>query len=218
MTALAVEEQLPDYKPVKLQVVAPGAIQLMLDLEAAGLITPRTLTLPEGIEYGTAEALGVFISEIITRGNFYLGDWLIECEEKLPVEFSQLAEATGRSEPTRLHLMSVCRAVPATRRREALLWGHHVAVYKLGAQDQKRWLAAAEKNGWSAAELRRQMKADRRDERPALPGTEQGEVDPDMLVDAARSMIHNAEIAGENVICRIEDYTRVKAALGEETA
>lgn len=216
MSALAVEEQLPDYRPHALSEVGPSALQLMLDLEKAGLITPRTLQLPDGIEYGTAEALGVFISEIITRGNFYLGDWLCEVEAKLPDFFSQLSEATGRSEPTRLHLMSVCRNVPSSRRREQLLWGHHVAVYKLPAREQKQWLGAAAKNGWSAAELRRQMKADRHDERPALPGTEPGEVDEKLLVEAARSLIHNAELAGENVIVRIEDYTRVKAALGEE--
>jgi hypothetical protein len=219
MSNLALTEGLnPDHAPAKLSDVAQSAMQLMLSLEEAGLITPRSLTLPEGIEYGTAEALGVFIAEIKTRGNFYIGDWMIECEEKLPTEFSQLAEATGLSEPTRLFIMSVCRAVPPNRRRDTLTWSHHVAVYKLPAKEQRSWLAAAEKNGWSYTELRTQMKADRQDARPQLPGTEDHSRDPDMalLLEASRSMIHNAEIAGENVICRIEDYTRVKAALGEE--
>lgn len=213
------EEYLPDYEPPKLSVIGPSAVQLMLDLENAGLITKRALELPPGIEYGSVEALGVFISEIVTRGNFYLGDWLLEVEAKLPEWFSQLSEATGRSEQTRLHLMSVCRAIPPSRRRDELLWGHHVAVYKLGANEQKRWLAAAVKNGWSAADLRQAMKADRIDSKPQIPGTEEADHhEPDMglLLEAAKSLVRNAELAGENVIVRVEDYTRVKAALGEE--
>lgn len=214
-TAL-VEELNPEHAPTTLQAVAPSAVQLMLKLEDAGLLTPRALRLPDDISYDKCDALGAFLGELKSRGNFYLGDWLIEVEQRFPEEFAQAAESTGLSEQTNLRVMAVCRNVPSSRRRDVLSWSCHAAVQSLDAREQKAWLDRAAKSNWGFKELRSAMQAARHDEKPQLPGTEPGEPDAELLLDAARALVAHAEIAGENVIVRVEDFTRVKAALGVE--
>jgi hypothetical protein len=212
-----VEELNPDHESIALAEAAPMAMQLLLDLEAGGLLTPRALHLPDGIEYTRSESLGVFLGELKSRGNFYLGDWLIDTEQRFPEQFSQAADSTGLAEQTNLRVMAVCRNVPESR-RNACSWSVHAAVSGLPAREQKAWLARALKSGWGYSELRKHMQAARHEERPQLPGIEAGEPDAALLIDAVRSLLANAEDAGENVICRREDIARVRAAVGMEEA
>lgn len=217
MSSLALIDDIrSDYEPHSLAVIGPGALQLMLDLEKAGVAKPRSLELPTDISDDAAIGVLGFIGELKTRGNFYLGDAMLQLEKLKPDVFYQYVEATGLAEETCRYIMRVCDNIPANRRKDELTWSTHTLVYKLGAREQNAWLGKAAKEHWTYAQLRKAMKADRSEAAPPLPGTEPGEVDANMLVEAARSLIHNAEMAGENVICRVEDYTRVKAALGEE--
>jgi len=217
MSSLALIDDInPDYEPLALAETGPTAIQLLLDLEKAGLAKPRSLTLPPDLPTSQAIALGGFLGELKTRGNFYVGDWLIQCEQMYPEEFSQIAEATGLSESTRLRVMAVCLAITEARRRDNLTWSTHALVYKLGAREQNAWLGKASRLNWTYSELKKALTADRQEQAPQLPGTEDVEPDTDLLIEAARSLVRNAELAGDNVICRIEDFKRVEAALGEE--
>lgn len=215
-TALLVEEVNPDHQAVTLASTAPTAMQLLLDLEGAGLLTPRALTLPPGIEYGPAEALGAFLGELKSRGNFYFGDWLLEIEARFPEQFSQASEATGLAEDTNIRVMTICRSVPPQRRRDRLSWSTHALVAAMQPREQTRWLTKAETNGWGYSELRAEIRKAREAERPPLEGLNPHEPQPDLLLEAARSLVRNAQEAGENVIVRRDDFVRVKAALGME--
>lgn len=217
MSSLALIDDIrSDYQPRALAEVGPGALQLMLDLEKAGAAKPRSLELPADLTDDAAIAVLGFIGELKTRGNFYLGDAMLQLEKLKPDIFYQYVEATGLTEETCRYIMRVCDNIPASRRKDELTWSTHTLVYKIGAREQNAWLRKAAADHWTFAQLKKAMKADRSEERPQLPGTEPGEVDEKLLVEAARSLIHNAELAGENVIVRVEDFTRVKAALGEE--
>jgi hypothetical protein len=219
MSSLALVEELnPAHEAVQLSEAAPGAMQLLLDLEATGALTIRALSLPAEVSYAEYEGLGAFLGEFKSRINFYLGDWLIFGEGTFAERWSQACEGTGLAEQTLLRVMAVCRGIPPSRRVDQLSWSVHAAVYTLPAREQKTWLRRALEHGWGYAELRKAMQSARRDERPPMfdDHAAAGEVDQNLLVEAARSLIRNAEEAGENVIVRVEDYTRVKAALGEE--
>jgi hypothetical protein len=216
MSALALVEELnPEHTPQPLAVTGPGAMQLLLDLETSGALTPRVLSLPAEIEYDRYEGLGAFLGEVKSRINFYLGDWLIFGEGTFGERFGQAGIATGLSEQTLLRIMAVCRGVPPSRRRDGVSWSVHAAVYTLPAREQRTWLARAAEHAWGYAELRKAMQAARRDEAPPM-FDDAHEANPDQVVEAARVLVANAEIAGENVIVRREHFARLRAALGEE--
>lgn len=214
-TALAlVEELAPDYQSHPFD---SSAIQLLLDLEAAGVATPRALNLPHEVEYDAAEALVAYLAEVKNRANFYIGDVLNAAEVRFPEVYAQMAHATGFTEGTLLWIMAVCRDVPAARRRDRLHWSHHMAVKKLPARQQTKWLTKAEEDGLSYSDLVAAIKAAGAIERPPLEGLEPPPaIDTGLLVQAAQSLVRNAEVAGENVIIRREDFAQVKAALGQE--
>jgi hypothetical protein len=216
MSVVLVEELNYDHEPLDLAPVAPGAIQLLVDLEASGALTPRALGLPDDIGYDQYESLGAFLGEFKSRINFYLGDWLIFGEGTFAERWSQACEATGLAEQTLLRIMDVCRKVPPGR-RNGCVWSIHAGVSSLGAREQRSWLRRALENQWSYAELRNQLRSARHDAEPPLfEDTGPGEPIPDLVVEAARSLIRNAEEAGENVIVRREDFVQLRAALGEE--
>jgi len=217
MSSLAlVDDVRSDYVPVTLAATGPTALQLMLDLEQSGAAKPRSLELPVDISDDAAIGVLAFIGELKTRGNFYLGDACLQLEKLHPDVFYQYVEATGLAEETVRRIMRICDTIPAGRRKDNLTWSTHTLVAKIGAREQNAWLSKASKEHWTYAQLRAAMKADRIEDSPPLPGTEPQEVDEELLVEAARSLVRNAEQAGENVIVRVEDFTRVKAALGEE--
>ncbi len=218
MSAMAIIEEVnPEHAHIQLAPVAPGAMQLLLDLEASGALTPRAMNLPTDIDYDRYESLGAFLGEFKSRVNFYLGDWLIHGESTFGERFAQASEATGLAEQTLLRIMAVCRNVPAARRRDALSFSVHAAVQSLDVRAQNRWLKKAEGAGWGYAELRKAMQAARHDERPQMFDDEaEGEPIMDRVLEVARLLVANAEIAGENVIVRREDYVQLRAALGLE--
>lgn len=220
MSTLALVEELnPEHEHTALAPVAPGAMQLLLDLEASGALTPRAMNLPDDLDYDRYESLGAFLGEFKSRVNFYLGDWMIHGEGTIGERFSQACEATGLAEQTLLRIMAVCRNVPAARRHDALSFSVHAAVQSLDVRAQKTWLKRAEEHGWGYAELRKAMQAARHDEKPPLfDGDEPRDSEPvvDRVLEVARLLIANAEIAGENVIVRREDYVQLRAALGLE--
>lgn len=214
-TALAlVEELVPDYESHPLD---SSAVQLLLDLEAAGAAKPRALTLPEDMEYESVEAVVAYVAEVKNRANFYMGDALNTSETRFNELFAQLAHVTGFAEGTLMWVMSVCRDVPEAIRRDGLHWSHHAAVKSLPRRQQKKWLDAAEEEGLSATELAARIKAARpQQERLPTGDDEQPAVDTARVVEVAKLIAGHAEVAGENVIIRREHYTQLLAALGQE--
>lgn len=217
MSVALVDDLAPDAAPHALAETAEP-FALMLSLEQAGAATPTSLELPPDLDYDTYEAIGRLLGEWYKRNAWYIGDFLVYGEGIYGERFAQAAAETGLSEQTLLNRSYVCRHIPPSRRRPELSFSTHALVAPLGAREQRAWLARAAEHGWTRAELAARMKARRKDEQPQLlpeVGTG-GEVNEALLLEAARSLVANAELAGENVIVRREDYARVRAALGEE--
>lgn len=133
----------------------PGGIELLVQLEQAGALTPTGLTLTDpNMPIGQAEAIGMLLGRMHMSVRFAIGDWLLFIENVYPSEWSQLAEVLGMSERTRGDYMRVSQQVPRSRRRPKLDWSQHRAVAALPAPEQKEWLRKAEDERMSHHALR----------------------------------------------------------------
>lgn len=208
-----------DVAPIPLA-DALTSVELLIDLERSGALTPTAMQLPE-IEWDVYESVGSFLGSINRRCSWYIGDWLLHGKEQFGEKFAQAASITGLAEQTLLNRMFVCENVPPSRRLEGVPFSCHAAVARLKPDEQSRWLKAAQRGGWSLAELKQRMKAARKDERPALPGTDDpvGEPDMEMLLDVARAILRDAKRDESNpavYLVPAEDMARLTAALGQE--
>ncbi|MBF8297402.1 MAG: hypothetical protein HW395_59 [candidate division NC10 bacterium] len=83
--------------------------------------------------------------------------WVLDGERQWGDRATQAAcEATGLAPQTVLNILSVARAFPDSRRREALSFGHHAALTALPPAEQDRLLDLAEKAALSVTALRRE--------------------------------------------------------------
>lgn len=216
MASIALPDDLsPEYEHAQLH-LDPEAFAVIHQLADAGVVTATALNLTEDLPYDKAELIAVYFGEMSRHLSWWVGDLLVYAEEHYGEQFAQLAASTGLSEQALLRRVYVCRNVPPQRRRAGLPFSVHMAVASLGAKEQTKWLKRADEGQWSAQELRTRMKSARKDEAPPMFDDDPVDVDPALLTEAARSLVANADVQGENVICRREDFARVKAALGEE--
>ncbi len=209
-----------DVHPIPLA-EALTSVELLIELERTGALTPTAMQLPD-VEWDVYESVGAFLGSINRRCAWYIGDWLLHGKAQFGERFAQAASITGLSEQTLLARMFVCENVPPSRRIEGVPFSCHAAVARLKPDEQERWLKACEKGGWSYAELKQRMKAARKDEHPAIPGTENGpsgEPDMGMLLEVARAILRDAKRADDDpsvFLVPAEDMARLTAALGEE--
>lgn len=195
------------------------SVQLLLDLEAAGAISPTSLDL-SGMEisYDRAEALAGFLGRVKRSSSWWVGDFLIFAEGAYGEKFAQAAAATGLEEQTLLNYSYVCRQIPASRRIAGLPFSVHAEVAALKPREQKYWLDKALKGGWSRAELRARMKAKRKDEAPALPIDDDPPADG-LLEEVARAILRDVTRHPDDsslMIVPSDDIARLEAALGGE--
>lgn len=105
------------------------------------------------------EWLSVFelIRRVQSGIQWIIGDWLVYGEENLGKTYNELAQITHYSEKTLRNLAAVARAVPMSRRRDTLSFGHHAAIAALPAPGQNQWLDYAAEQGLSVMALRRAL-------------------------------------------------------------
>lgn len=209
MTTLDVARPLHEQQP---------AFQLILTLEEAGMIDRVSLTLPDDTSVDVVEGTAAFLGEIKRRGSWYLGDLLNQAEAYHGELYGQVAGATGLNEEYLQHVKFVCMNVAKEIREPTLSFGTHAAVARLNPKEQKAWLTQAAKKGWSEKGLRAAMQAKRKDMKPQLPGTEDGETGKkEDIVEVARAILRDArphEDDASLVILPVDDISRLEAALG----
>lgn len=192
------------------------AFQHVKSLADAGAITATSLTLSDpSMSYDLYESLGAYLGRMNRSCAWWIGDWLVFGEGAFPDRYAQAAEVTGLAEQTLLNRVYVCKNIPPSRRKASLSFSVHSEVAPLGAREQKAWLDRAERGGWSQRDLRAQMKASRKDERPALTP---GDDDLTGLREVALAILRDARPAedGQNHLIPNEDIARLKAAVGAE--
>lgn len=195
------------------------AVQLLLDLEAAGAVTETALNLtdPE-MDFDRYEALGTFLGAMKRRTSWWIGDWLNFGEGVYGERFAQAAAATGLNEQTLLHYQFVCRNVPDSRRVAALAFGVHALVARLEPREQSYWLKQAARKDWGEKDLREAMKAKRHDQQPPMFDDGEDGSQKTVLGQVAEAILRDAvpHIDGQHHLIPNEDIARLKAALGQE--
>lgn len=137
-----------------------NSVDLLRDLEEAGALTETALMLTDpSMSYDRFEALGHFLGKVNRSCAFWIGDWLNFGEQIYGEKVAQAAEATGLAAQTLANRMSVCRHIPPERRRASLAFGVHAEVAYLEPRERDLWLDRAEREQWTRAKLRGEMRA-----------------------------------------------------------
>lgn len=155
---------------------------------------PGVRVLPQGLEFTelpSYDELRVVLSQVgVIRdwSAWAIGDALVVGEMVHGDAIAQAAEVLRRDPDTILEFQRVAARFPHRRRRASLSWSHHQAVSALryAPEEADAWLDRAEREGWSAKQLREELSAPRR----------LGEVDAKAVVAAARDLCLAAECKG----------------------
>ncbi len=99
-----------------------------------------------------------FLFTIEGRLNWLIGDAILIGERVYGKTYEEMALLTGKAVKTLRNYVYVVSSVEMSRRRDKLTFGHHAEVASMVPEHQDRWLADAEQNRWSVAELRKQLK------------------------------------------------------------
>lgn len=96
--------------------------------------------------------------------------------------YAQAVSLTQRSYSSLANAASVCRKFGLSRRRSGLSFTHHAEVAALNVEQQEALLTEAERQGWSARELREHVRAIRDELNASLRAVDAG----DQVEPAAR--------------------------------
>jgi hypothetical protein len=96
---------------------------------------------------------------VIERGSRWaIGDLLVFLGKRYGETYDAAADATGYQAQTLKNMAWVSRRVPPELRHEDVSWGHHRIVAKFEQDEQAEWLEKSAENGWTSAELSRELK------------------------------------------------------------
>ena len=140
----------------------------LLPSSQAGSATRLGLTIQTGLDRdGWSRLVAVLVQTAGRTANnrdtltAWLGDLLAYGSDKYRGQITEYAKAAGLAPGTLRDAKLVCSRIPVSSRRDSLSWSHHCEVGKAFKElrDVQRWLAMAEKEGYSRAELRRQIRS-----------------------------------------------------------
>lgn len=191
-----------------------GDIELLHQLEAAGTLTPTSLSLAdEGLTYEKWEALCVMLGHHRSRTSWWIGDLLNFGEGVYGERYSQAMEHFGLDYSTLVQTAYVCRNVARRRRRATLSFGHHRVVAPLDPDDQEKYLKLALEGRWTRQELSDAVHAiDAGDGGSAAPAASGDKL---TVKEAARRVWHSAQKDGDSYVVPLEPMEVLRAKLGE---
>lgn len=143
-----------------------------IDIPSSVQVEGNSLVIPDNLKFKDYERIGKSLGKVCdfsqTRLPFLIGDWINFGMDKFPDIYEQALEFTSLNPGTLYNYAWTCRKVPSFVRKDALGIGIHQEVAKLtSTEEQRRWLADAEINGWSRTDLRKAMNGQKIG--PALP-------------------------------------------------
>jgi hypothetical protein len=198
--------------------VGEDAFKALGTLARADLLTQTSLDLGNSdrpLTYDRYETLGAFLGAMNRSCSWWIGDWLNYGEGEYGDRMWQAATATGLSEETLKERMRVCGSIAPSRRRPNLPFSVHEVVWRLPPAQQTLWLKRAEQNGWTAAQLKREMLATETEQQELLP-PEHPPARPAAVLDAARQVVRSAQRNGAMWLVPAEQMAQLIAAVGEE--
>lgn len=173
-------------------------------------LTPTGLIFPDELAQPDADALLNILLQMDGSIAWMLGDMLAYQERRWGVTYQQIAEHTGRDISTLRDYNYVATNVKVSLRNDKLTWTHHKVVAPKNADAQQRWLNAAIENGWSAAELRREMAAFYRD-----PVDESADADAPIVSPAFREALDKLRTLTPRRLAKMKRAAEVKELMNE---
>ena len=117
-----------------------------------GWVAPAQLSVEDWLRCGQAFDL------VEGAAQWWKGDWWIEGETKENGDGEELAARAGVDYQRIRDLGSVARAYELSCRHDNLTFEHHrLAMATPDKKERLRWLKRAEENGWTTAQLRREI-------------------------------------------------------------
>jgi hypothetical protein len=115
-------------------------------------------------DIGLAEwsAVGRRFGEIGRCSQWWLGDWILFGNARFGERYSRAVKLTGYDVQSLMNMVYVASRFEIYRRRESLSWSHHAAVAALEVDRQEHWLTRAGADGLSVADLRVELRGERR--------------------------------------------------------
>lgn len=109
------------------------------------------------------------MSEAAGATLWWIGDWLAYGDKSFPTSgrsayglHVEVARITGYAEQTLHNAKCVCTALPFSRRREGLTFGHAAEIVgRADPQDHDKWIDRVLKEGLSVKALREELRADK---------------------------------------------------------
>lgn len=147
--------------------------------------SPKFTLAPNGLQFDGEltrdewNQLGVQIGRVGKSIGFIIGDWLNYAERQWGETYADAIELTGLDYGTLANFAYVAKRVGFSSRNEKLDFAHHMVVAKLkDPDDQREWLANAERNNMSVRRLRKSVAAGRivSQEELDADGADQGKV------------------------------------------
>src|SRR5580692_4224945 len=134
----------------------------------AGSREPRALEIAwtprRPLEYREWLATGHQLGKVGRATGWWIGDWVRYGSRRWGEKYREAARITGYDTATLRNLAWVASEFDLSRRRDKLTWSHHAAVASLSVADQDLWLDAAVLEKMSVADLRGEVRAQRRRE------------------------------------------------------
>jgi hypothetical protein len=127
------------------------------------VLPPTGLQLPGRVSFETWLDIGRHLAASVSSSTWCLGDWLIYGETAFTGRYREAVERTSLDYQTLRNYAWVARRFPLSRRRENLSFGHHAEVAALPEPEQDFWLRKAEQYHWSRNEIRREVRASRKE-------------------------------------------------------
>lgn len=181
---------------------------LWLSLEQSGALSRTALTLPEGVSEDEVEGIARMFGAVKHTSSFVLGDLFLYAQAHYGDDFMvHVQEATGLAHQSCENMLSICRRVRPTVRREELAFHTHAVVAPLLPDEQQHWLGMAVMEGWSRQQLRDEIYG----EKILPPAVTQD------LPEVVRDALHGAREMLDGWWISRDSYVRLKAAVeGEE--
>ena len=126
--------------------------------------TPTALSVPDTMSYSEWERLGAELRTLGTWTPWATGDWYLAGERLYGEEAPQAVADLGLDFHTVQNAVWVCSRFSPERRRAKLSFSHHAEVAAFPEKIADDWLAFAEENELSRADLRREIRAARREQ------------------------------------------------------
>lgn len=127
-----------------------------------GTVTETGLQLRGGLSLDEWRAVGDTLRRVESGALWWVGDWLAYGEKSYGGTYTAAAEATGYEYDTVKRSKWVAEQFELCRRRHDLPWSHHLEVAAMEPAVADAWLRRAHEGQWSRDELRRQIKAAKR--------------------------------------------------------